>query len=104
MKIRGVPLRYGKDLNDARTMLADVFSILLEAIQRRDEPARQQKEHRGDRQVDEVHPNAPYQDVTLNVARFARSGCPYLGTIPPLFTPSSRLLHTQGNAQKVKTV
>jgi hypothetical protein len=29
MKIRGVPLRYVEDLNDARTPLADIFSILL---------------------------------------------------------------------------
>ena len=30
MKIRGVPLRYVEGLNDARTTLADFFSILLE--------------------------------------------------------------------------
>jgi len=28
MKIRGAPLRYVEDLNDARTPLAEVFSIL----------------------------------------------------------------------------
>jgi len=30
VKIRGVPLRYVEGLNDARTTLADFFSILLE--------------------------------------------------------------------------
>ena len=32
MQIQGVPLRYVEDLNDARTTLADVFSILLERV------------------------------------------------------------------------
>ncbi len=32
MKIRSVPLRYVEDLNDVRTPLAEVFSILLEQI------------------------------------------------------------------------
>ena len=67
MKIRGVPLRYVEDLNDARTTLADVFSILLEAIQRRDEPARQQKKHRDDRQIDEIHVHAPCRDIEFSV-------------------------------------
>ncbi len=60
------PWGYVEDLNDARTTLADVFSILLEAIQCRDEPARQQKKHRGDRQIDEIHVNAPCQPLHLH--------------------------------------
>ena len=32
MKTRGVPSGYVEDLNDARTPLADFFSILLETI------------------------------------------------------------------------
>ena len=59
MKIRGVPLRYVEDLTDARTPLADFFSILLEAIQRRDKPAGQYKEYGSNRQIDEIHVNAP---------------------------------------------
>jgi len=30
VKVRGVPLGYVEDLNDARTLLADFFSILLQ--------------------------------------------------------------------------
>jgi hypothetical protein len=32
VKIRGVPLGYVEGLNDARTPLADFFSILLDSI------------------------------------------------------------------------
>ena len=32
MKARGVPLRYVEGLNDARTLLEDFFSILLDRL------------------------------------------------------------------------
>ena len=89
MKIRGVPLRYVEDLRFAtrrirsvtfanaaelvrrqclaKTPLADFFSIPLEAIQPRDEPAGQQKKHCDDRQVDEIHMNAPCRDEEFPV-------------------------------------
>ena len=76
----------------------------IETVQRRDEPAGQQKKYRGDRQVDEVHVHAPYRDVKLSVARFARNTYPS-GRQPATSLHASSLpLHTQGNAQKVKTV
>jgi hypothetical protein len=62
MKIRGVPLRHVEDLSDARTPLADFFSILLESIQRRDKPARQQKKCHDDGHIHEIHVNAPYEN------------------------------------------
>ena len=80
----------------ARTPLADFFSILLEAIQRRDEPARQQKKYGGDRQIDEIHVNAPCRDIEFSVARFARNTYPsgrqpsHISSRPFPFTPCSR--------------
>lgn len=47
----------------AKTLLADFLSTLLEPIQRRDEPARQEKKCRDDRQINEIHVNAPRRGV-----------------------------------------